>query len=202
MAKSALLLPAGAGRSRQGRRTVLAAGSFHPDGCLTQPMNGLSRIGRAGSSLGIRSELVLLQLTPSPSERSLVTHIPSGSPQGCPLRFGIMQMPGLLPPPCQLEHLVSPQQPERPPGEMGTQSGESLFPEQVIVSGMRLKFKSPVPNPGNSRLPAQGLSPGPCNPWQGTAIAASASAKIPHRAEPPEPPSRFSWQGGSSWSQP
>ena len=101
MAKSALLLPAPAGRSRQGRWTVLAAGSFHPDGCLTQPMNGMSRIGRAGSSLGIRSELVPLQLTPSPSERSLVTHIPSGSPQGCPLRFGITQMPGLLPPPLE-----------------------------------------------------------------------------------------------------
>lgn len=156
----------------------------------------MSRTGRAGRSLGIRSELVPLQLAPSPSERSLVTCIPSGRPQGCPLHFGIMQMPGLFPPPCQLKHLVSPQQPECPPGETGAQSGESLFPKQVIITGVRLKFKSPVPNPGKSRFLAQGLSPGPYSPWLGTAIAASISAKILHRAEPP---SGLSWLlGGGS----
>lgn len=105
-------------------------------------------------------------------------------------------MPGLFPPPCQLKHLVSPQQPECPPGETGAQSRESLFPKQVIITGARLKFKSPVPNPGKSRFLAQGLSPGPYSPWLGTAIAASISAKILHRAEPP---SGLSWLlGGGS----
>lgn len=86
-------------------------------------------------------------------------------------------MPSLLPPPHQLQHLVSPKEPKHPPGEMGAQSGESLFPEQVIISGMRLKFKSPVPNPGSSRFPTRGFTRGPCNPWPYAAIAASIRAK-------------------------
>jgi len=112
---------------------------------------------------------------PAPSEPSLVTCIPSRRPQGCPLCFSIMQMPSLDLPariPC-----VSPPQPKHLPGETVARSRESLFTEQVDISGMRLKSKSPVPNPGNSRLPAQGRIPGLCNPWPSTAIAARRRAK-------------------------
>jgi len=41
MTKSALLLP-GAGRSGQDRQAVLEAGSFHPGGCFTQPVNEMN----------------------------------------------------------------------------------------------------------------------------------------------------------------
>lgn len=96
-------------------------------------------------SLGIRSELVPLQLSPSPC-------IPLRRPQGCPLPFRVMLMPSLLPPPSQFQHLVS-------PWEDGVQRGEPSFPRQVVISGMRLEFNSPVPNLWNSSS-----QPGPL-PW-------------------------------------
>ncbi|KAM9657110.1 uncharacterized protein ACIBXB_009190 isoform 2-T3 [Morphnus guianensis] len=160
MAKSALLLPARAGRSRQGRRTVLAAGSFHADGCLTQPGNEMSRTGRAGRSLGIRSELVPLQLALSPSERSLVTCIPSGRPQGCPQHFGIMQMPGLLPPPSQLKQLVSPSAARASSwGNGGTKRGV-LVPRAGHHYWGEAEIQKPSAKPQEQQAP----SPGPL-PW-------------------------------------
>lgn len=95
------------------------------------------------------SESVPLQSTPFPSERSLVTCTPRGGPAMAPAFRGHADA-RLAPSTLQLEHLMSPQQPEGPPGGMGTQSGGSFFPEPLI-SGMRLK--SPEPHPGNSILP-------------------------------------------------
>lgn len=96
-------------------------------------------------------------------------------------------------------HLVSPQHPEHPPGEMGAQSRASSLPEQVARSGMRLKFKTPTAKPWEFQDPSPVLHP--CNPWLGAAFAASVNGKIPHGAEPPGA-SLWVFQAGGARSGP
>lgn len=120
-------------------------------------------------------------------------------PPGWPLRFGIVHTPGLFPPPHCFGHLVSPQHPEHPPGEMGAQSRASSLPEQVARSGMRLKFKTPTAKPWEFQDPSPVLHP--CNPWLGAAFAASVNGKIPHGAEPPGA-SLWVFQAGGACSGP
>lgn len=81
---------------------------------------------------------------------------PPGMAPGLSLPFRVMLMPSLLPPLSQFQHLVTP---SGPSWGNGARRGGPSFPRQVVISGMRLEFNRPVPNPWNSSS-----QPGPL-PW-------------------------------------
>lgn len=102
--------------------------------------------------------------------------------------------PGLSPPfqGRAAAHLAPTTQPVLTPcdplGKWGTKRGEPSFPGQVVISGMRLEFNSPVPNPWNSSS-----QPGPL-PWPIQSMSRHSSCclcKCPNPAESSRAPRAF-----------